>query len=195
MITVNAMGDKCPVPVVKTKKAVEAMRADDAVEVLVDNETAVQNVVKLARSMGFEAVGEKLGDGEYRVRFDVVRGEAAGEACRCRKNVVVLVGSDRMGEGSDELGAILIKSFFYAVTQLDELPSAVIFYNGGAKLSVEGSPALEDLRALAAQGVSVYTCGTCLNYYGLKDKLAVGEVSNMYDIVSRCAAADLIIKP
>ena len=100
-----------------------------------------------------------------------------------------------MGEGSEELGAVLIKSFVFALTQLDDLPSTIIFYNSGVNLSCEGSPVLEDLKNLAAQGVEIISCGTCLNFYGLKEKLAVGEVSNMYDIVERQRAADLVIKP
>ena len=201
MLTVNAMGDKCPIPVVKTKKAVEGLTADETVEVLVDNETAVQNVSRFAQSMGFAAQSEKLGEGAYRVCFQAAKGAdapAAEDFCSCaapKKNTVVVVSSDKMGEGSDELGAVLIKSFFYALTQQDELPSTVIFYNGGAKLSVEGSPVLEDVKNLAAAGVKVFTCGTCLNFYGIKEKLAVGEVSNMYDIVSMCSGADLIVKP
>ncbi len=203
MLTVNAMGDKCPIPVVKTKKAVEGLTADETVEVLVDNETAVQNVGRFAQSLGFAVTSEKLGEGQYRVCFDARKGAAEGSApaesfcpaCGPKKNTVVVVASDKMGEGSDELGAVLIKSFFYALTQQDELPSTVIFYNAGAKLSVEGSPVLEDVKNLAAAGVRIFTCGTCLNFYGIKEKLAVGEVSNMYDIVSMCCGADLIIKP
>ena len=168
MLTVNAMGDKCPIPVVKTKKAVEALTADDTVEVLVDNETAVQNVGRFAQSLGFTVKSEKLGEGQYRVCFDAKKGAAEGSApaesfcsvSAAKKNTVVVVSSDKMGEGSEELGGILIKSFFYALTQQDELPATVIFYNGGAKLSVEGSPVLEDVKNLAAAGVKVFTCGT-----------------------------------
>ena len=203
MLTVNAMGDKCPVPVVKTKKAIEALTADDTVEVLVDNETSVQNVGRFAQALGFAVKSEKLGEGQYRVCFDAKPGAAEGSApaesfcsvSAAKKNTVVVVSSDKMGEGSEELGGILIKSFFYALTQQDELPATVLFYNGGAKLTVEGSPVLEDVKNLAAAGVKVFTCGTCLNFYGLGDKLAVGEVTNMYDIVDKCSKADLIIKP
>ena len=204
MLTVNAMGDKCPLPVVKTKKAIDALTADETVEVLVDNETAVENVTKAGRAMGFAAENEQLGEGAYRVVIRVVKGAAAPvsaavaeESCRCAgaKKVVVSVGSNKMGEGSEELGAVLIKSFVFALTQLDDLPSTIIFYNSGVNLSCEGSPVLEDLKNLAAQGVEIISCGTCLNFYGLKEKLAVGEVSNMYDIVERQRAADLVIKP
>ena len=100
-----------------------------------------------------------------------------------------------MGLGNDELGATLMKGFIYAVSQLDELPKTMLFYNGGAKLTVEGSASLEDLKSLQAQGVEILTCGTCLNFYGLSDKLAVGEVTNMYAIVEKLNGASHIVKP
>ncbi len=201
MLTVNAMGDACPIPVVKTKKAIDALTTDETVEVLVDNETAVENVSKAARSMGFEAASEKLDENQYKITVKVVKGAAAAAeepACCCggsKKNVVVAIGANKMGEGSDELGQALIKAFVFALTQQDELPGTVIFYNGGVNLSCEGSPVLEDLQKLVDAGVSVISCGTCLNFYGLKEKLAVGEVSNMYEIVERQRKADLVIKP
>ena len=105
------------------------------------------------------------------------------------------VGSDRMGDGSDELGHILMKSFLFAVTQLDELPDKMLFYNGGAKLTVEGSECLEDLKTLEEQGVEILTCGTCLDYHGIKDKLAVGGVTNMYSIVEILQSAVNVIRP
>lgn len=112
-----------------------------------------------------------------------------------RRDMVVVVASDRMGSGNDELGKVLIKGFIFAVTQLDELPKAMLFYNGGATLTAEGSDSLEDLKSLEAQGVEILTCGTCLDYYGLKEKLAVGSVTNMYSIVEAMANAGKIIRP
>ncbi len=205
MLTVNAIGDKCPLPVVKTKKAIDALTADETVEVLVDNETAVENVTKAGKAMGYAAENVQLGEGQYKITIHVVKGtgapapaEVAADSfvCACgKKKVVVVVGSDKMGDGSEELGKVLIKSFVFALTQLDELPSTIIFYNSGVNLSCEGSPVLEDLKNMAAQGVEIISCGTCLNFYGIKEKLAVGEVSNMYDIVEHQRAADLVIKP
>ena len=203
MLTVNAIGDACPIPVVKTKKAIEALTADETVVVLVDNETALQNVTKAARTMGFEVQQETVSDKEFKITIQVVKGvaapaEEAPAACCCegyKKNYVVAVSSDKMGEGSEELGKVLIKAFFFALTQQDELPGTIVFYNGGVKLSTEGSPVLEDLKNLAAQGVEVISCGTCLNFYQLSEKLAVGEVSNMYDIVEHLRKADVVVKP
>lgn len=210
MITVNAMGDICPIPVVKTKKALGELNGPGQIEVLVDNETAMKNVTKMAKSTGAQAESVQLGERKYRVLITVGEGleEAVGKeeekdnttaanvnACRTCVGTVVSVGSDRMGEGSDELGHILMKSFIFAVTQLDDLPDKMLFYNGGAKLTVEGSECLEDLKNLADQGVEIMTCGTCLDYYGLKEKLAVGGVTNMYSIVETLQGSVNVIKP
>ena len=218
MITVNAMGDICPIPVVKTKKALNELDCPGEIEVLVDNETAVKNVTKMAKSSGASAESEQLGERQYRVLITV--GEAAAAqmkasqsgskdcgqdaaqpagngaaGCRTCVGTVVAVGSDRMGEGSEELGRILIKSFIFALTQLDDLPDKILFYNGGAKLTVEGSESLEDLKVLEEQGVEIMTCGTCLDYYGIKDRLAIGGVTNMYSIVETMQKAGRIIRP
>lgn len=220
MITVDAMGDICPIPVVKTKKALGELSGPGQIEVLVDNETAMKNVTKMAKSTGAQAEQEQLGEGAYRVLITVGEGSAvssgqkgsgnapvkdgavqpdaaaqAPAACQACVSTVVAVGSDRMGEGSEELGHILMKSFLFAVTQLDQLPDKMIFYNGGAKLTVEGSESLEDLKNLEEQGVEIMTCGTCLDYYGLKEKLAVGGVTNMYSIVETLQSAVNVIRP
>lgn len=200
MITVNAMGDNCPIPVIKTKKAMAALTGPETIEVLVDNEIAVQNVTKMASSSGGKVTSEKLGDAEYKVTIEMEEAPAAdGAEAVCapdaRDNTVVVVSSDRMGSGNDELGKVLIKGFIFAVTQLDTLPKTMLFYNGGATLTTEGSDSLEDLKSLEAQGVEIMTCGTCLDYYGLKDKLAVGTVTNMYSIVETMAKAGRIVRP
>lgn len=112
-----------------------------------------------------------------------------------KKTKLVVLSADHMGEGAEELGKILMKSFLYALTQQDELPDTILCYNGGAKLTCEGSESLEDLKDLAARGVEILTCGTCLNFYGITEKLQVGSVTNMYDIVERMSSADRVIKP
>ncbi|MBQ1229128.1 MAG: sulfurtransferase-like selenium metabolism protein YedF [Firmicutes bacterium] len=200
-IIVNAVGQNCPIPVVMTTKELNAVTEAGTVVTHVDNEVAVQNLLRLASSKGLEAKSEKLEEKLFAVTI-VVNGpltEEVCEECECagdaRENTVVVVSSDRMGEGNDELGKVLIKGFIYAVSQLPKLPKTVIFYNGGATLPVEGSASLEDLKNLEAQGVEILTCGTCLDYYSLKEKLAVGSVTNMYTIVETIANATKVIKP
>lgn len=194
MIKVNAIGDVCPIPVVKTKKAMQELQGAETIEVLVDNEIAVANVTKMATGLGADVASEKIAEKEYKITIEVT-GEEAACACCEEENLVVVVSSDRMGNGNDELGKVLIKGFIFAVTQLDKLPTTMLFYNGGATLTAEGSDSLEDLKHLEEQGVEILTCGTCLNYYGLSDKLQVGSVTNMYAIVEKMAGADKIIKP
>ena len=201
IVKVDAIGLACPLPVVKTIKALEALTGPATVETHVDNETAVQNVTRLAEGKGLKVRSEKLADKHFVVTVEADKAAEKAEetpvACipDRRGNTVVAVSSDAMGRGSDELGRQLMKGFLYAVSQLDELPKTVLFYNGGARLTTEGSLSLEDLKSMEAQGVQILTCGTCLNYYGLTEKLAVGGVTNMYSIVETLAKADKVIKP
>jgi selenium metabolism protein YedF len=203
MIQVNALGDACPIPVVKAKNAIKELGGSGVVEVLVDNEIAVQNLTKMAVQKGYGIHSEKLEEQKFSVTFQIgevgetEEAEPEQEICQPdkRTNVVVAVTSSKMGEGSDELGGILIKGFLYALTQQEHLPSCILFYNGGAHLTCEDSPALEDLKELEAQGVEILTCGTCLNYYGLTEKLAVGSVTNMYVIAEKLTQASSVIRP
>lgn len=201
MIKVDAIGLACPQPVVKTIKTLEGLTGPATVETHVDNETAVQNVTRLADSKGFKVKSEKLADNHFVVTIDADQAAEKTEEVPpvCipdrRGNTVVAITCDAMGHGSDELGRQLMKGFLYAVSQLDNLPKTILFYNGGARLTTEGSLSLEDLKSMEAQGVQILTCGTCLNYYGLTEKLAVGGVTNMYAIVETLAEADKVIKP
>ena len=205
MIKVNAIGDACPIPVVKTLNAIKELKGADIIETLVDNETAVQNLIRMADKKGCAVKSEKISDKEFKVIIEV--GEAALAApvdtenvvCELpksgKKNTVVVISSKAMGHGGDELGTALMKGFIFALSQQETLPNTILFYNGGANIPVEGSVSLEDLKNMEAQGVEILTCGTCLNFYGLTEKLAVGEVTNMYTIVEKMTGADLIIKP
>jgi len=205
MITVNAIGDTCPIPVVKTLNAIKELKNADVVETLVDQEIAVQNLTRMAVQKGYGVKSEKLGDKEFKVTITV--GEAAlhqsidTETVVCqrpgsgRKNTVVVISSEAMGHGGNELGTALMKGFLYALSQQEQLPNTILFYNGGASISCEGSVSLEDLKSMEARGVEILTCGTCLNFYGLTEKLAVGQVTNMYTIVEKMTGADLLVKP
>ena len=201
IVKVDARGDACPLPVVKAKKAIAELQGAGQVEVLVDNEIAVQNLTKMAQQKNYQYSAEKLAEREYRVLFTLGKAAAvpAQETPVCvpdaRTDTAVAIGADTMGTGNDELGRTLLKAFVFALTQQDQLPKAVLFYNGGAALTCEGSPMLEDLKALEAQGVEILTCGTCLNFYGLTEKLAVGGVTNMYAIAEKLTQAGNVVKP
>ena len=173
----DACGRQCPIPVVLATKAISAMTEPGLLEVLVDNEVAVQNLLRMASGKGFAAKSEKTAADRFTVTIDVDKPGAGGEekqqeavcAPDLKGNTVVVIGADTMGIGNDELGGILIKGFIYALSQQEELPASILFYNGGVRLTTEGSPCLEDLRTLESEGVEILSCGTCLDFYGLKE--------------------------
>ena len=201
-IIVNAMGDQCPVPVVKTMKAIEAMTEPGTLEIHVDYEVPVQNLTRFANDRGLPVASEKLEDKHYVIKMEVADPKAAAakkEEPGCipdlRGETVIAIASDCMGNGDDQLGATLMKGFIYAVSQQNELPSAMLFYNSGAKLTAEGAVTVEDLKNLEAQGVEILTCGTCANFFGLEGKQAVGSITNMYVIVEKLTSAAKVIRP
>lgn len=202
-VIVNAVGQQCPIPVVMASNALKALTVPSIVEVHVDNEIAVQNLTRLAGSYGLLVKSERREDKLFVVQMEVedlakIAGAPQPDtACGvdARRDFVVAVESSEMGRGEEALGKTLMKGFLYAVSQLEQLPAAILFYNGGAFLTCEGSDSLEDLKSMEAQGVEIWTCGTCLDFYHLQDKLAVGKVTNMYSIVEKLAAAGKVIKP
>lgn len=215
---IDARGLPCPVPVVKTLNAIGELSGGGVVETHVDNEVAVQNLVHMAKNRGFQVVQKTQGESHFVVRIEVpkdvlgggsegVNPDANQDADQDKKEnfsaytctgpserTVIVCASEYMGKGSDELGAILMKGFLYSITQLKQKPEAIIFYNSGVRLAVEGSQ-LEDLKKLEDSGVEIMSCGTCLDYYHIKEDLAVGSVSNMYAIVEKIAAATKVLYP
>ena len=199
MITVNALGEACPMPVVKTKKAIDALTAPETVQVLVDNDAAVQNLIRLAGQYGFAVRAEA----QFSVTIDAAGAKkyVADEAVVCaplkqgEKNIVVAISKDHMGEGEEALGKTLLKAFIFALTQQDALPKTILFYNSGAFVTSTEGPSIEDLKTLEAQGVDILTCGTCLDYYHRKETLLVGGITNMYSIVETLEKADVVVKP
>ncbi len=198
MEQLDARGEACPIPVVRAKKALAEMGAGE-LEVLVDNETAMHNLENLGKSLKIATSSDVRDAQNFAVTFTKTGDEAPAESS-CGELIpagdkVVVLSSEFMGSGDDELGATLAKAFVFALTQQDELPQTILAYNGGVKLTCEGSPALEDLKKLAEAGVEIYSCGTCLNHYGLTEKLAVGEVTNMYVIVEKQLNARVVVRP
>ncbi len=194
-LTVDARTLSCPQPVVLTNKAVEE---SDQVITIVDNEVAKENVTRFARSKGFDVTVEEK-SGEFHIHL--TRGEAAEQTC-CEplattgdEPPVLLIASDSIGRGSDELGQKLMTAFVQILSEVNPQPKTIIFMNSGVKLVCEGSQVIEDLRALAEQEIELLACGTCLGYYDIKEKLAVGQVSNMFDIATAMMGASKVIAP
>ncbi|MBU1672394.1 MAG: sulfurtransferase-like selenium metabolism protein YedF [Actinobacteria bacterium] len=191
---VDARGLRCPEPVLRTRKRLA--ETPGAFTVLVDNPAARDNVRRFAQTSGcsvevVERDGEFLvsitpGEGAGPVAAEKPCPASAGAACT---PAVLLITSDELGTGSHELGATLIKSFLYACAQGDDVPGTVILMNGGVKLATENDETVEHLLALCERGCEVLACGTCLDYFGLADRLRAGRVSNMYEIQSKLVGA------
>jgi len=197
-IEIDARGQACPKPVIMTKKELDNIK-EGIVVTIVDNEVAKNNVSKLANSLGYEYKAEDISENEYVITI-IKKSEELGEeehvetkSKDIQDDKVVVFSSDTMGKGSEELGRVLIKSFIYTLTEATPYPSTLIFYNSGVFLTCEGSPVLEDLKKLEENGVEIISCGTCLDYYNLKEKLQVGQISNMYTIYEKMRNAGNII--
>lgn len=198
---IDCRGLSCPQPVVMTKKAIDA--GETELIVLVDNPTAAGNVTRFAAQMGFK-VEEEKSESDYRLTLfkEVLKTEPVeekeknapfpSEAPRTN-NTIIFINADALGRGSEELGRLLIKTFLHTVNDGSELPSKIIFMNSGVKLVTEDSESLDDLRSLEEKGVELLTCGTCLDYFDLKEKVAVSKVSNMYEILSSFLQAERVI--
>ena len=203
MQTIDATGQECPLPVVRANKALDKIESG-TVEVLVDNETSVSNLQKLAKSLGCTSKREDRGERSYAVIIDKGEGAEAvapdspdaftpDEPNLCE--AVVVVNSETMGRGDDTLGKNIMKAFIFSISQQDPLPRSIIFYNGGVHWTTEGTEAYDDLSALADAGVEILSCGNCLKFYGLEDKVVVGDVTNMYMIVEKQLQASVVIQP
>lgn len=218
MKQLDERGKQCPMPVIEAKQALENAEPGEMIEVIVDNEIAVQNLTKMAKHKQLKSASQKKGEREFSVVIEAgekgretaetvqaepvqkEQVEAEPEVTACApdgktKGLIVVLSSDQMGSGDEVLGKLLMKGFVYALSHQEQLPEKVLMYNSGAFLSCEGSGSLEDLRELEAQGVEILTCGTCLNHYHLEDKLQVGGVTNMYDITESLLQAKQIIRP
>ena len=191
---VDARGLPCPQPVIMTRNA---LRESDAVTTIVDNETARHNVTRMAERAGYTVQVEQRNEDTYlQITGEGAPQEEAAPAPSTAPSggpLVLTIPGNTMGRGDDELGGILIRGFFHTLGEVEPLPETILFFNSGVKLVAEGSPVLEDLQDLCGRGVEILACGTCLSHYELKDKIAVGEVSNMYTIAETLLDAGKVI--
>lgn len=198
MFQVNALGKACPLPVIETRKA---LKEHDAVQTLVDNKIATENLQKMARQLGYSYSMTEDGPAHYTVvitkgeQTAAVPAPAAPSPAVKDDSYIVVINSPTMGTGDETFGRTLLKNFIYTLKEQDVLPDMMIFYNGGVPLVTDTSDSLDDLKELAAAGVQIYACGACLNYYGLTEKVAVGEITNLYRIIEILRTANRVVRP
>lgn len=183
---IDCKGLNCPMPVINTKKYFDGIENGTAI-VIVDNEVAKNNVEKFAASNNYSFESENKNDNIFEVK--IIKGlaqeaqESLQDEVNNRQPLTILIASEELGDGSSELGTALMKSYLFALAEANTIPDNLIFINGGVKLVVQESLVLESIKKLQDKGTNVFSCGLCLDFYNIKDKLAVGEITNMYAIV------------
>ncbi|WP_297280806.1 sulfurtransferase-like selenium metabolism protein YedF [uncultured Anaerococcus sp.] len=190
MIEIDVLGKACPIPVIETKKALRENPDETEFVTLVDNEVATENLTKMANELKLKSNVEKLEDRKYRVSLEKTEEsrdhkeiEDYSVNSATSSNYIAVVNSDSIGDGDPEFSKQILEGYIYAITEQDHLPVAIYFYNRGIFMTSENEKTIEDLKNLEARGVRIYSCGLCLEHYGKKDQLQVGEITNMYKIV------------
>jgi len=205
MKIVDTRGLTCPAPLIRTRQGLTEAAPDEAVQVIIDNSTSLSNVRRYLTDNKLSFTVKEEGDLAI---VTVVRGEkgeiSTNETEYCTteasvrsglRNTVVAITSERMGTGDDELGTKLMISFFRTLVMVEPAPASVVFYNAGVRLALDDSPVFEHIRELMEKGTAIYLCTTCINHFGIKDRLPAGSFSDMYQILNILKDADHIIRP
>lgn len=198
---IDCKGLACPQPVIQTKEALEQGASN--LEIVVDNEASKENVARFARSQNCDVSIDSLDDGGF--RLTLTRGSSTGTnefnpsdyACPVPTGggLVYVISADSMGRGNEELGWGLLQTYIQTIEKVSPLPQKILMYNAGVKLVAQGSGALEALRRLQERGVEILVCGTCLDFFQLKSVIQVGQISNMYDIMTSMIEAGKVVSP
>lgn len=203
MKSLDCKGLNCPEPVLRAKAFLDQGTGEPFV-VVVDNEASRENVKRFGRSQGCEMSSVTKDDGSYVISFVPGEGKSAGDSFketdyRCdlpgSRNLVYVISSDSMGQGSDELGWALLQTYVTTITEVAPLPSHILLYNGGVKLVTTEGKALQALQDLEKKGVIIWVCGTCLEFFKLEKERKAGSITNMYDIMSTMASAGQLVSP
>lgn len=206
MNTIDARKLNCPQPLILTKNALE--EGQNEILVLIDTDTAKQNIVKYCSKMGYNTelteqdghtvikINKALSDSSQTTATSKELSDASETKIILQESdnkKVYFIGTNILGSGSEDLGKLLMKGFIYTITQVKPYPEAIIFLNSGVKLACENSDSIDDLSKLLQAGTRIVSCGTCLDFYQIKEKLKVGEITNMYDIVETISASNNVV--
>lgn len=204
MKIVDCKGLICPMPLIETKKAIRESKHPDILSVEVDNETAFKNVFRFLSDNGIK-VEESNDSNIYKLKFTVPEvlnpNSRAEDYCETpiqsspKGNLIVVITSSSMGIGNEDLGKLLMKGFINTIPELEELPQEIICYNSGVNLALRGSDTGQSLKKLESMGIKITLCGTCVDFYGLKENLEAGSISNMLYIAGRLSSDCKIVKP
>ncbi|HIJ89451.1 MAG: sulfurtransferase-like selenium metabolism protein YedF [Desulfobulbaceae bacterium] len=201
----DCRGLACPQPVIRAKELLDSQE-QSSVEILVDNEAAQSNLERFGKSLGCTVEIRSSGDTRHITISKAPLGEGAKpvatapapEDYRCDlpgTGLVYVIPADTMGRGNDTLGEVLMRAYIKTIKSLSPLPAKIFFYNSGVKITATESDLIAPLRELAAQGVEIYSCGTCLDFFNIKDTLLVGQVTNMFEIMDAMAGSAKVVSP
>lgn len=200
MIKINAMGKQCPIPLVMLKNSIKE-HGQNQYQITVDNKIAVENITKLCKHFNYNFSYEQNND-EFVCIIGVGKDAKIDDSINNIQTIksdelndVFIFDSNVLGDGEDKLGKILIKGFIFTLSQEQHFPKTIICYNSGVKLVCGDSETIQDFKTLADKGTDIIACGTCLDFYGIKDNIKVGRICNMYDIVSIINAANKVVRP
>lgn len=204
MRIVDTKGQLCPAPIIAAKKALKQTVTGESFMVLTDNKTSFDNLSRFLKDNKADFQVSEAGGvwsltvtkGSPDVAITSAEEYCTQEISHFEKgNFVVAITSDKMGEGDEELGHLLISNFIKALKDLDKLPQHIVFYNKGVTLAVKDSPVIEHIKDLDKMGVEMHLCATCVNHYKLENRVEVGTLSNMYSIAEIMASAGNVVKP
>jgi selenium metabolism protein YedF len=200
-------GLACPEPVVRTRNALAESGAQELprLRVLVDNQAAAANVARFAASQGWQTLERQLENGDFELWIEQTGkakkvpppapARASQPAPKTNCGYILYLNRETMGDGDEQLGKVLLKAFLQTLPELEELPSNIILVNGAVRLAIRGAASLAALEKLAAAGCKLLVCGTCLDFYNLKDEVAVGRVSNMFEIAGLLTGPKSVVRP
>lgn len=204
MKIIDTKGQKCPKPIVETKKALKESGIGETFSVLSDSKTSVSNISRYLTDNGIKfSISEENGIWTFLVTNETGTGETGPveEICevtskdKVTADFVVAITSEIMGYGDDNLGKKLMRSLFVSLTCLDELPGVIVFYNSGVRLAEKNSEVIDLIRELENKGVEIILCGTCVDHFGIGDNIGAGKTGDMYLITQKLLSAERIIRP
>lgn len=192
---IDNCGLACPQPVINTKKALDELQDNQAIISIVDNQVAKENVTRFAQNAGYSVVSDEEG-GKYIITISKGEGvtphQNAYADTQPAGSTIYSITTDSLGQGPPELGYVLMKAFMKTIKELNPRPAAIIFMNTGVRLACQGSGVLEELTAIQDKGTEILACGTCLDYFKIREGLKVGTVSNMFEIVQKMESGKVI---